>query len=524
MNLRVWLAVAAAVVSITAGGLTPGTARGQDSPTSVAITTQQTTYGPALFTGSGKALYMLTYDTPGTAKTPAVSSCKDRCVGAWPPLLAPTASGPFNVSGDVQQTGLGTTQRSDGTFQVTYFGHPLYGFIQDKSAGQTNGENVGAFNGLWHLLSPSGLPDAGIATVNVETSPDGTVLSTVTANNSFRSLYLLTADGPKSSSCSGGCARFWPPLLTTGQPVAGSGVDSSKLGTARRADGTLQVTYAGQPLYVYYLDVAAGAKSGLTNGQDNVDPFNFGTWYLVSPAGRAQPGPATIGSSSTPLGTVLTYQSNPAYAFSADTAGASACTGFCARIWTPVLTSGDPTAADGSGVSAGDLGTTQRADGTTQVTYHGMPLYLFSRNYTGTGGQGLYLFGGTFQLMQVSGTPSTVVPSTRSVIAVPQLITSGMSTSASFTVTFTSSAPGQGMVFFAPGTSCSGLVEVGTRDAENGGTHIVTVAGNDMPGTIGDNGIQPGTTYSFEVLTVSPLGLSVDNNKGKCYSVSIPAS
>lgn len=525
MNLRIWLTVVAAAVSISAGGLVPGIARGQDSPGSVAITTQQTSYGSVLFGPGGRAVYMLTMDTVGTAKTAAVSSCTDKCAGAWPPVLAPTANGPFAASGDIQPAGLGTIRRSDGTFQVTYFGWPLYNFIQDKAAGQTNGENVGAFNGLWHLLSPSGRPNAGVATVNVETAADGTVLSTVTANNTFRSLYMLTADSPKNSSCSGGCARFWPPLLTTAQPVTGAGVDASKVGTIRRPDGTLQVTYAGMPLYAYYLDLAAGAKSGLTNGQDNVDPFNLGTWYLVAPAGHAQPSTATVGSKSTPLGTVLTYQSDPIYAFSADAAGSSACTGFCARIWTPVLTNGAPEAADNSGVSSSDLGTLQRADGTTQVTFHGMPLYLFSRDYTGTGGQGLKLFGGTFQLMQTSGTVSTAVPSTRSVVAVPQMVTSGSSTSASFTVAFTSSGPGQGMIFFAPGAGCSGLVEVATQDATAGSTtHMITVTGNDMPGTVGDVGIQPGTTYSYEVLTVSPSGTQVDNNKGKCYTVTIPAS
>ncbi len=525
MNLRVWLAVVAAVVSVTAGGLMPGIARGQDSPTPVAITTQQTSYGSVLFSADGRALYMLTNDTVGTAASPAKSSCTDKCAGAWPPLLAPTAEGPFAAGGDVQASGLGTIQRADGTFQVTYFGYPLYNFIQDKSPGQTNGENVAAFNGLWHLLSPSGLSNAGVATVNVEITPDGTVLSTSTAFNTSRSLYMLTADGPNRSSCFGGCARFWPPLLTTAQPVAGAGVDAAMLGTTRRPDGSMQVTYAGQPLYVYYLDLAAGAKSGLTNGQDNVDAFNQGTWYLVSPAGLARPSTATIGSTSPPLGTVLTYESNPIYAFSADGAGASACTGFCARIWTPVLTNGAPQAADGSDVSGADLGTIQRADGTTQVTYHGMPLYLFSRNYTGTGGQGMRIFGGTFQLMQSSGTVSSEMPGTRSVIAVPQLVTAGMSTSASFTVAFNSSAPGQGMIFFAPGTNCSGLVEVATQDTMAGTTaHMVTVTGNDMPGTVGDIGIQPGATYSYEVLAVSPSGTQVDDNKGKCYTVSIPAS
>jgi predicted lipoprotein with Yx(FWY)xxD motif len=527
MKLRVFLVVAVAVViAFTASGFGPGTARGQTSGP-VVLTTQSSPYGSVLFTGDGKALYMLTNDTVGTAASPAKSSCTDKCAAAWPPLLAPGADGPFQAEGDVRAAGLGTIQRADGTFQVTYFGWPLYEFVADKAAGQTNGENVGNFNGLWHLLSASGRPNAGVATVTTESTATGTALSAPTAFNTFRSLYTLTTDPPNTSTCFGGCARFWPPLLTTAQPIAGTGTDASALGTARRPDGTLQVTYAGRPLYFFAPDVASGSKSGDSNGEDSVDAFNLGIWYLLTPGGVSEPGAAIIGAKSTDLGTVLTYSSAaaPVYAFSADRAGKSSCTGFCARIWTPVLTTGAPQASASSGVGQDALGTIQRADGTTQVTYHGQPLYTFSRDYTGNGGQGMMSFGGSFNLMLTSGTTSAAMPSTRAVVAVPQLVTSGTATSASFTVAFTSSAAGQGSVLFAPGATCSALVEVATRDALAGGTtHMVTVTGNDMPGTVGDNGIQPGTVYSYEVVTFSRSGQQVDNNAGKCYTVSIPRS
>jgi len=92
-------------------------------------------------------------------------------------------------------------------------------------------------------------------------------------------------------------------------------------------------------------------------------------------------------------------------------------------------------------------------------------------------------------------------------------------------VSFTSTAPGQGSVLFGPGTSCSGLVEVATQDLGAGTTaHTIQVKGNEMPGTVGDNGIQAGTTYSFEVVTSSSTGVQTDNNGGKCYTVTIPSS
>jgi virginiamycin B lyase len=100
----------------------------------------------------------------------------------------------------------------------------------------------------------------------------------------------------------------------------------------------------------------------------------------------------------------------------------------------------------------------------------------------------------------------------------------GSGTSASFTVSFTSSASGQGYVYFGPGPGCSGLVEVATQDLHPGTSqHTVVVTGNDLPGTVGDNGIQPGVTYWFEAVTVTRNGTEIDDNGGKCYSVAVPS-
>jgi hypothetical protein len=91
-----------------------------------------------------------------------------------------------------------------------------------------------------------------------------------------------------------------------------------------------------------------------------------------------------------------------------------------------------------------------------------------------------------------------------------------------FAVSFTSSQPGQGMVFFGSGPGCAGLVQVGTRDVGKGTTsHTVLVTGNDLPGTVGNIGLTPGVTYSYEVITTSATGVEMDNNGGNCYSVTI---
>jgi len=89
-------------------------------------------------------------------------------------------------------------------------------------------------------------------------------------------LYLYTKDTPNTSTCYGGCAAAWPPLLTTGAPTAGTGVTASMLGTTTRTDGTTQVTYNGWPLYYFAKDMAAGDTTG-----ENVQ----GVWFVITPAG-----------------------------------------------------------------------------------------------------------------------------------------------------------------------------------------------------------------------------------------------
>jgi hypothetical protein len=114
-------------------------------------------------------------------------------------------------------------------------------------------------------------------------------------------------------------------------------------------------------------------------------------------------------------------------------------------------------------------------------------------------------------------------PAHRSAAAEGVTSPSTTGTSASFTAWFDSAAPGRGMVLFGSGPGCSGLVETATQD-QGAGTpsHMVEVQGNDLPGTVGDNGIQPGVTYWYEVVTVTKSGTEVDNNGGKCYSVTVP--
>jgi hypothetical protein len=124
-------------------------------------------------------------------------------------------------------------------------------------------------------------------------------------------------------------------------------------------------------------------------------------------------------------------------------------------------------------------------------------------------------------LMSLGGT--TNLGGASGVTATPLLTSSGRAVTASFEVSFSSSSPGQGQVAFGP--SCSSLVMTATQDRGAGTTqHTVAVTGNDLPGTVGNIGITPGATYFFEVRAITSSGTEVDNNGGRCFSVTIPTT
>jgi len=123
--------------------------------------------------------------------------------------------------------------------------------------------------------SGQAVPATAGGTAMLRTTTIGGV--SVLTNGSGRTLYSFAPDTPSSSACYGTCAAYWPPVI--GNPVAGQGVTVSKIATIRRTDGTLQVTYAGHPLYTYVGDTAPGQASG------NDINLNGGFWHEVPAAG-----------------------------------------------------------------------------------------------------------------------------------------------------------------------------------------------------------------------------------------------
>ena len=343
---------------------------------------QNDSLGSFLVDDKGMTLYLFTKDTPNT------SVCYDKCATAWPPLL--TGDKPTAGAG-VDASLLGTTTRKDGSTQVTYNGWPLYYYEKDKAAGDVTGQDVG---GVWFVLSAKGdkvestaaateapVAAAGAATVSLGKNDQ---LGSFLMDDKGMTLYLFTKDTPNTSVCYDKCATAWPPLLTTGDPVAGEGADASLLGTTTRKDGATQVTYNGWPLYYYVKDKAAGDVTGQDVG---------GVWFVVSAEGdkvesaaAATEAPAASAGGTTvslgkndQLGSFLVDDKGMTlYLFTKDTPNTSVCYDKCATAWPPLLTTGDPIAGEGADASL--LGTTKRKDGSVQVTYNGWPLYYYEKD------------------------------------------------------------------------------------------------------------------------------------------------
>jgi predicted lipoprotein with Yx(FWY)xxD motif len=113
---------------------------------------------------------------------------------------------------------------------------------------------------------------AATASVATASGAPGTFLT----DGDGRTLYLFTPDSPGVSTCTDACLQVWPALVTDGAPQASGMADPALLGTLVRDDGSIQVTYAGWPLYRF----AGDTDPGDVNGQ-GVD----GVWFLIAPDG-----------------------------------------------------------------------------------------------------------------------------------------------------------------------------------------------------------------------------------------------
>jgi predicted lipoprotein with Yx(FWY)xxD motif len=129
----------------SASGTTTAPTTSSGTPATVGIA--NVGLGKILVNSQGRTLYLFKHDSSTT------STCFGACAVNWPPLRA---SGKPTLGSGANASLAGTTKRSDGKPQVTYNGHPLYLFSGDNKAGDTNGEGINAFGGLWYAVSPAG--------------------------------------------------------------------------------------------------------------------------------------------------------------------------------------------------------------------------------------------------------------------------------------------------------------------------------------------------------------------------------
>ena len=297
--------------------------------------------GVFLTDAAGMTLYTFANDVPG------ISNCYDRCATAWPPLLVEESEVITAVEGLPGE--LGTTERTDGTLQVTYDGWPLYYWVNDEVPGDVSGHNV---RNVWAVAWPTtkvllgGNEELG----RFLTGADG------------MTLYRFNPDEPGLSNCYDQCADNWPPLLLEeGEALTGAAGVVGELGTTERDDGAIQVTYGGMPLYYWIKDENPGDATG--QGVNDV-------WFVMPPYS------VRLGNSEELGDFLVAANGMTLYFFTNDDKNVSNCYDQCAENWPPLLVQAGEMPIGADGVT-GEFGVTERDDETIQVTYNGMPLYYW---------------------------------------------------------------------------------------------------------------------------------------------------
>jgi predicted lipoprotein with Yx(FWY)xxD motif len=193
----------------------------------------------------GFALYTFDNDTAGT------SNCTGNCLTNWPALIA--------NDGAVAQAPYSIITRAGGLKQWALNDMPLYFFIGDTSASDTNGEGVG---GIWIVARGAPVAVSNHTTKGKIFIAHGSLITASGAVDSLHSnftLYTFDKDvtGSGKSTCNGGCVTVWPPLYATATAKA-----FGDFSIIARDTGEKQWAYKGKPLYFYASDSAAGDVDG----------------------------------------------------------------------------------------------------------------------------------------------------------------------------------------------------------------------------------------------------------------------
>lgn len=147
--LLTMIALAAAVITGCGGGAYGGSSavyggpgnQPSPNPQTVPLATMTLKGAPGFVDNANLTVYVFDLDL----QSPGQSSCNGQCAQNWPPLIAPAGNLPSPYS---------AIARQDGRTQLAYKGRPLYAFSGDSAPGQTNGDGLDAFGGIWHIARP----------------------------------------------------------------------------------------------------------------------------------------------------------------------------------------------------------------------------------------------------------------------------------------------------------------------------------------------------------------------------------
>jgi len=216
-------------------------------------------------------------------------------------------------------------------------------------------------------LAASALAQAVTPVVQVRVDP---ALGHFLTDDAGMTLYVFGRDEAGVSNCVDQCAVNWPPVIVGDASLITPPLAiPTGFGTTTRADGAVQLTYGGWPLYGWINDAAPGDTTGQDVG---------GNWWV------ANLNPVVQVATHPTLGEILVGPTGMTlYTFRNDADGNSNCNGGCAANWPPLVGGFDPAGilpALGDGVS-GEVTLFERADGGAQVVLDGMPLYYWRNDF-----------------------------------------------------------------------------------------------------------------------------------------------
>lgn len=278
---RIPLGVSLISVSVGAVLLAPRAHAAEPPGTQEVSVLATSNYGQVLVVGNGRLkgtpLYMFSGDQGGVLGCgTALASGYDlgpepraplTCTGPekdfldgvktddWPAFTsarAPLAGKGVNTHllGSIERPGIGR--------QVTYAGHPLYLFDAPSRPFSPQGEGyvetvapLAPWHGYWSLVSASGTADFGRAHLSEETLPHGAHALALEMDENVMPINVSVYVEKTTGGCGARCSRNWIPVLSIGAPLARRGVATGLIGTTVLASGARQVTYRGQPLYLY---------------------------------------------------------------------------------------------------------------------------------------------------------------------------------------------------------------------------------------------------------------------------------